>query len=134
MGIRSRRTGQRYESEALKWFQELGFTVRKSAASGAVEGYVGDLELELAGRIDIEVKYSSVDRGCGIIRRYLEPCDLVMLRAPGEQWMFVLTPELMKELLVARGDLELLQMTEDAKKPVEDAVPDGPHEGGWNVK
>jgi Holliday junction resolvase len=105
MGLKSRRLGQTYEREALKLLQDAGLNARRSAASGAQEGYVADIELEAHKRLDIEVKYSSEDRGMGVIRRYLHPVDMVWSRAPGEAWIVTMDASLAIRLLQDSGNL-----------------------------
>jgi Holliday junction resolvase len=106
MGKRSRSAGLRYEREALEWWRDQQLDARRTAASGAQEGYVGDIEVPLSSGLNVEVKYSSVDRGMRVLRGYLKPVDVVMARAPGEAWMFVLPPKTMAYLVNCAARVE----------------------------
>jgi Holliday junction resolvase len=100
MGLKSRRLGQNYEREALAVLHQAGLSARRTAASGGQAGHVGDIELDGGGKtLTVEVKYSSVDRGMGIIREYLKPVDLLFSRAPGEAWIVSMRADLAVQLL-----------------------------------
>ena len=135
MGLPSRRKGVTYEREALKLLQSAELECRRSAASGAQEGYVGDIELDLYGGLEIEVKYSAADTGMKIIRRYLEPVHLVMSRAPGEGWIMSFKQDVALKLMQDANELEMIRLNNPELFGPPDEHPssiaDGPHEGGW---
>lgn len=138
MGRLSRQKGQTYEREALKLLQSAELECRRSAASGAQEGYVGDIEVDLYGGMDVEVKYSACDSGMKIIRRYLEPVHMVMSRTAGEGWILSFKEDVALKLLQDANELEMIRLNnpELFGSPEEQpsAVADGPHEGGWLEK
>ena len=99
MGLSSRRKGATYERELLKKLQDAGLSCRRSAASGAQEGYIADIELDLYNGLELEVKYSERDRGMGILRGYLAPVHMVWSRAPGEEWVCTMKEDIALKLL-----------------------------------
>ena len=112
MGLSSRRKGQTYERMLLKLLQDAGLPCRRSAASGAQEGYIADIELDLYEGLELEVKYSECDRGMGIIRKYLEPVHMVWSKAPGEGWICSLKEDVALKLL---QDARALQLIKEAQ-------------------
>lgn len=138
MGRLSRQKGQTYEREALKLLQSAELVCRRSAASGAQEGYCGDIEVDLYGGMDVEVKYSACDSGMKIIRRYLEPVHMVMSRTAGEGWILSFKEDVALKLLQDANELEMIRLSNpEFFGPPEEhpsAVADGPHEGGWLEK
>ena len=114
MGLSQRRKGAEYERRALQLWKEWGVWGRRTSASGAAPGYVADLEIELDGIKHVEVKYSAIDRGAGIMRKYVEGCDILMMKAPNRDWLFCLKEEdfrklIMAQLAIDRSNLEIAE-------------------------
>ncbi len=151
MGKRSRSTGLRYEREALMWWRTRQLEACKTMPGGASQEGRGDIDVGLADGLKVEVKYSTTDRGARIVRQYLQPVDVLMLRAPGEDWIFGVKRETMEYLVDCARHCELLRGPREKVKVESDFAPrelptlpnnetqaeldfyypDGPHEGGW---
>lgn len=80
---------------------------------------MGDIEVGLHGGLKVDVRYSCTDRGIRVLREYLRPVDVVMLRAPGEDWMFTIPRPLMEYLLecARRVDEVSRAINEDEVEP-----------------
>lgn len=117
MGRRSKNTGLRYEREALAWWLKQSVPARRTAASGAQIGYSGDIEAQLDKSLNVEVKYSSVDRGMKVMRDYLKGADVLMARAPGEDWMFIMGSERMAYFLKCAKAFEGGNLDPNSERP-----------------
>ena len=116
MGKSQRNKGAREERMALEWWVDRGVKGRRTAASGAMKGYEGDLELELLGGLDVECKSRKNGEGFKTIENWLGDCDLLHLRRNGQQPLFLLTAEVMGKLVEAARDIESVT----AHAPAED--------------
>jgi Holliday junction resolvase len=97
--------GLRYEREAETWLRVRGLAARRTAASGAQRGHIGDIEVPDLD-LSVEVKWRADDRGTTMIRRYLKDVDILMMRSPGEPWIFILGEDQMARFLEVMAESE----------------------------
>lgn len=106
MGKSQRDKGAREERMALEWWQQLGVKGRRTAASGAMRGYSGDLELKVLGGLDVECKSRKGGEGFKQLEGWLGDCDLLHLRRNGKEPLFVLPASAMARFVEAAVTLD----------------------------
>lgn len=100
----SRRKGDRREREIVALHQAAGIQARRVPLSGSVNGYPGDVVIELPGRtLTAEVKARGSGDGFRILERWLGDNDLLFLRRDRAEPL-VLLPWRTWQRLIGTGD------------------------------
>ena len=90
MGRMSREKGAREERIIIEWFKSIGLDVRRTAASGAMQGHSGDFELNLLGQT-FTGEGKARASGFRSIYKWLEGHAFLTCRANGQKPIVVCT-------------------------------------------
>ena len=97
-GSSSQRKGKRAEREVARLLRDAGIPARRVPLSGSVEGFLGDVVIELGDRELVgEVKRRR--DGFKELYRWLEGRDLLFCRADRRGWVVVMPVEIFIELV-----------------------------------
>ena len=89
-GVREK--GKRGERELVRILREEGIEARRVPLSGSVEGYEGDILVELGDR-ELVAEVKRRKDGFKSLYRWLEGRDLMFIRSDRHEWLVVMRLE-----------------------------------------
>lgn len=99
-GRASRQKGDRFEREIVHLLQDAGFAAERMPLSGALRGKYGGYDVMVPG-LKRDLKIEAKHHGDGFKRVYewIEPADLLVMRADRTEPLVVMRMSLLIELL-----------------------------------
>jgi len=99
--------GIKVENKVVKMFNDLGIQARRQPYSGAKQDFPHDVQVNMLGGLNIEVKARSNGEGFKTMERWQGGADLLVLVADNEQ------PRVQMRWDVFRQMLEILRESND---------------------